>query len=81
MKLLCIFPIIALSICESLIAQLVKNTSAMHETLVQFLVWEDTLEEGMATHSNILVGRIPMDREPWWATVHGVTKNLTHLSD
>ena len=23
----------------------------------------------------------PMDREAWWATVHGVTENQTHLSD
>ena len=30
----------------SLIAQLVKNPSAMHETLVQFLGWKDPLEKG-----------------------------------
>ena len=30
--------------------------------------WEDSLEEGMATHSSILVRRIPMDRGTWWAT-------------
>ena len=23
----------------------------------------------------------PMDRKAWWATVHGVAKSLTHLSD
>ena len=23
----------------------------------------------------------PMDREAWWATVHGVAKNQTQLSD
>ena len=34
--------------------------------------WEDTLEEGMATHSSILAWRIPMDRGAWWATVHVV---------
>ena len=28
----------------------------------------------MATHSSILAWRIPMKREAWWATVHGVTK-------
>ena len=27
----------------------------------------------IATHSSILSWRIPMDREAWWATVHGVT--------
>ena len=38
------------------------------------------LEEGKATHSNILAWRIPMDRGDW-ATVHGVTKSWTQLSD
>ena len=33
------------------------------------------LEEGMATHSSILAGRIPMDRGAWQATVHGATKS------
>ena len=46
----------------------------MRETLVQFLSWEDPLEEGMATHSSILAWRIPMDRGAWQATVHGVTE-------
>ena len=34
----------------------------MQETLVQFLGWEDPLEEGMAVHSSILAWRIPMGR-------------------
>ena len=38
----------------SLVAQLVKNPSAMRETWVQSLGWEDLLEEGMATHSSVL---------------------------
>ena len=46
----------------SLVAQIVKNTSAMWETLVRSLGWEDPLEEGRATHSIILARRIPMDR-------------------
>ena len=41
----------------------------------------DPLEEGMATHSRILGWRIPMDKGPWWDTVHGVTKSWTLLSD
>ena len=36
----------------------------MQETQVQFLGWEDPLEEGMATHSSILVWRIPGTEEP-----------------
>ena len=43
-----------LIIHNSLIAQLVKNPPAMQETLVQFPGWEDSLEDGMATHSSIL---------------------------
>ena len=64
-----------------LMAQMVENLPAMWETWVQSLGWKDCLEEGMATHSNILAWRIPMDREAWWATVHGVTKSQTQLSD
>ena len=52
----------------------------MRETWVQSLGWEDPLEEGMATHSNILACGIPMDRGAWQATVHGITKSLTRLS-
>ena len=59
----------------SLVAQTVKNLSAMRETWVQSLAWEDPLEEGMATHSSMLAWRILMDRGTWWATVHGVTKS------
>ena len=34
----------------------------MQETWVQSLGWEDPVEEDMATHSNILAWRIPVDR-------------------
>ena len=44
---------------DPLVAQLLKNLSAMQETLVWFLGWEDTLEKGIATHSSILAWRIP----------------------
>ena len=54
---------------------------AMWEPWVRCLGWEDPLEEGMATHSSIPAWRIPMDRGAWWATVHGVTKSQTQLSD
>ena len=40
------------------------------EIWVQFLGWEDPLEDGMATHSSTLAWRIPMDRGAWLATVH-----------
>ena len=62
-------------------AQTVKNLPAVQETWVQSLGWEDPLEESMATHSSILAWRIPMDRGAWWATVHGVAKSWTRLSN
>ena len=43
----------------SLVAQLVKNPPAMQETWVRSLGWEDPLEKGKDTYSNILAGRIP----------------------
>ena len=47
----------------SLVAQMVKNLPAMWETWVGSQGLEDPLEEDMATHSNILAWKIPMDRE------------------
>ena len=65
----------------SLMAQMVKNLPAMWETWLRSLGQEDPLEEGMATHSSILAWGISMDRNAWWATVHGVTKSWTQLSN
>ena len=70
-----------LDLGASLVVQMVKKLLAMQETSVQSLGWEDPLEEGMATHSSILAWRIPMDRGAWQATVHGVAKSQTQLSD
>ena len=46
-----------------LVAQMVKNPPAIQETWVQFLGWEDPLEEGMATHSDILAWRVSWTEE------------------
>ena len=43
----------------SLLAELVKNLSAVQETRVRSVDWEDPLEKGRATHSSILAWRIP----------------------
>ena len=45
-------------------AQTVKNPPTMQETWVQSLGQEDPLENGMATHSSILVWKIPWIGEP-----------------
>ena len=58
---------------------MVKNLTANAETQesrVQSLGQEDTLEEGMATHSSIYSFlKNPIDRGAWQATVHGVAKS------
>ena len=56
-------------------AQMVNNLPAVPETWIRSLGWEAPLEEGMATHFNILAWRIPIDREAWQAIVHGVKKS------
>ena len=46
----------------------------MQETRIWSLGWEDPLEKGMATHTNISCLENSMDRGAWQATVHGVTE-------
>ena len=45
-------------------AQMVKRLSAMQETWVRSLGWEDPLEKEMAAHSSALAWRIPWTAEP-----------------
>ena len=45
-------------------AQKVKNLLATQETQVQSLGQDDLLERGMATHSSILIWRIPWTEKP-----------------
>ena len=58
-----------LSVIAFLVAQSVKDQSAMletackQETLVQFLCWEDPMEKEMATHSSILGWETPWTEE------------------
>ena len=47
----------------SLVAKMIKNLPPMQETQVRSLGQEDLLEKGMATHSSILVWRIPWTEE------------------
>ena len=57
----------------SLVAQLVKTPAAMWETWFWSLGWEDLLEKGKATHSDLENSRD--------CIVHGVTKSSTWLSN
>ena len=62
----------------TLVAQRLKRLPGMQETRVRSLGQEDPLEE-MATQYSCLEN--PMDGRAWWATVHGVAKSRTRLSD
>ena len=64
----------------SRVAQMVKNLPEVKETRAQSLDWEDPLKEKMVTDSSILPGEY-YGQKTWQATVHGVTKNWTQLSD
>ena len=48
----------------SLVAQTLKRLSAIQNTRVWSLGWEDPLEKEMAAHSSILAWRIPWTAEP-----------------
>ena len=61
------FPIQGKESWASLVAEMVKNLPAMQEmqeTLVRSLGWEDPMEKGMATHSNILAWKIQWTEKP-----------------
>ena len=61
-----------LDITKYKMAQRLKCLPAMWETWVRSLSREDPLEKGMAIHFSILARRIPMDKEVWQTTFHGV---------
>ena len=56
---------------------MVNNLPAIQKTWVQYPGREDSLEKGMAIHSNILVWRIYMDRGSWRAIVQRVAESQT----
>ena len=45
-------------------AQMVKNLPVMQEIHVQSLGQEDPLEKGLASHSSLLIWRIPWTEDP-----------------
>ena len=65
----------------SLVAQTVKNLPAMLETQVCSLRQEDSPGKGNGYPLQYSRLENPMDRGAWQATVHGVAKNQTRLSD
>ena len=66
----------------SLVAEMIKNLPAMQETWVRSLSQKDPTEKELATHSSILAWRILWtEKSGELATVHGITKSWTRLSD
>ena len=63
-----------------LVVQMVKNLPAKQETWVLFLGWKDSLDKGMATHSNILARRIPWIEEPGGLLSMGLQRLTLSLS-
>ena len=64
----------------SLVAHMVKHLPTMWKTRVQSLGQEDPLEKEMAT-TPVFLPVNPMDGGAWQATIHGVTKSQTQLSN
>ena len=58
----------------------VKNVPAKQEMWVRSLGWVDPLEKEMATHSSILVWKIPQTEEPGGLQSRGLWKSQTRLS-
>ena len=65
----------------SLVAQMVKNPSAMWKTGVQSLGWEEMSWRRKRYPHQYSGLENSMDRGAWQATVHGVTKRWTWLSN
>ena len=67
---------------NSLVAQKVRSPPAMWETQARSRAgWGRSLEEGNGNSLWYSYLEKSMDRGAWWATIHGVTKNRTRLSD
>ena len=64
-----------------LVAQRLKRLPAMQETWVRSLGQEDPPGEGNGNPLQYSCLENPMDGGIWWATVHGVAKSRTQLSN
>ena len=59
----------------------VKNLPAKQQTQVQSLGRKDPLEKDVATHCSVLAWQNSWTEEQWQATVNGVARSQTLLSD
>ena len=65
----------------SLVVQRLKRLPAMWETWVRSLGWKDSPGEGNGNPFQYSYLENLINGGTWWATVHGVTKCWTQLSD
>ena len=63
---------------QSLVAEKVKNLSAMKETWIRSLSQEDSLEKGNGNPLQYSGLENRMDRGAWQATIHGVAESDTN---
>ena len=68
------FSLIISDVGPSLVAQTVKRLPTMWETRVRSLGRQDPLEKEMATHSSILVWKIPWTEELGWLLSMGLQR-------
>ena len=74
-RLLCMSFTLHMTLLGISAGSVVKDSPAMQEMQFRSLGWVDPLEKKMATHSSILVWRIPWTEETGGLhTVHGVAK-------
>ena len=66
---------------DTLVAQRLKHPPGMQETWVRSLGGEDPLEKENGNPLQYSCLENPMEGGSWQATVHGVTKSWTRLSD
>ena len=58
-----------------------KESACMQKPWVHFMGQEDSVEEGMATHSSILAGKIPWSEEPGGLQSIGSQKTGARMND
>ena len=74
------FPFLETKIEVSKLCERMQGMQETQEMQVSSLGQGDPLEKEMAIHSGILAWKVPWTRA-WWATIHGIIKSGTRLSN
>ena len=57
------------------------KSQVIKEVKIWSLGWDDPLEEENGNPLQYACLKNPVDRDAWWAQVHGATESWTRLSD